>query len=420
MNKLLELKQRRAKLIRDNLELVQAAANETRGLTSEENANYDARSAEIVNLGATITKLEESEELDKLMRSASSAAAPATTPDEQKRKLAFRRFLSASPESLNELRAEVPFSDTGKGLALECRATTDPLSLTSALGGYTVPSGFLAKLLEALKWYGGVRGTAFEINTATGNDLHLPTVNDTGNTGILLTENTPVTNLNTTFAEIVFKAFKFSSDQVLISRELLQDSGVDIEGIIATMLGKRLGRIQNTYFTTGTGNGQPQGCVVGSAVGKTGGTLATPAVTFNDLVDLYYSVDKAYRNNPKAAFMMNDTTFQALHKLVDGNSRPLFLPYGASAAEKPVESLFGAPIVINNDMPTIAAAAKTILFGDFENFWLRNVLGLTLIRMNERYAEYDQVAFLALMRSDSRMMDAGTHPIKYFVHGPTS
>jgi hypothetical protein len=45
-------------------------------------------------------------------------------------------------------------------------------------------------------------------------------------------------------------------------------------------------------------------------------------------------------------------------------------------------------------------------------FWIREVRGITMVRLNERYADYLQDGFFAYNRVDSIVVNAGTNPIK--------
>ena len=76
------------------------------------------------------------------------------------------------------------------------------------------------------------------------------------------------------------------------------------------------------------------------------------------------------------------------------------------------DTLFGYPVTINQDMPAMTTGLKPILFGALKKFKIRKVKGITLVRLNERYGELHQVAFLAFTRWDSKVLDAGTDPIK--------
>jgi HK97 family phage major capsid protein len=250
------------------------------------------------------------------------------------------------------------------------------------------------------------------MQTETGAVMPWPTVNDTGNKGRLLAENTIVTNTAMTFDVVNFGAFKFSSDSVLVSEELLQDSAFDLNAFIGSALGERLGRITNEFFTTGTGTGQPQGVVPFAASGHVSSAAAgTYVIGWEDLVALEHSVDPAYRASASARWMMNDKTLRDLKLIKDQEDRPIWLP---GVAVREADTILGYQYTINQDMADQGENAKPLLFGDFSKFVVRDVRGVTLLRLVERYADFHQVGFLAFLRADSRGLNAGTGPIKFF------
>lgn len=296
-----------------------------------------------------------------------------------------------------------------RSLHRECRAQSVG---TDSEGGYTGPQGFLFELEKAMLAFGGIRQSRARIlRTATGNQLEIPMYDDTGNTGALLAENTQDGEQDIVFNQALLDAYKYTSRIIRVSVELMQDSAFDMAAEIGGALGERLGRIQNTQFTTGTGTSQPQGVVVGSVAGKT--AASATAITFLELMDLQHSVDPAYRGS--AEFMFNDSTFSAIRQLVDGNGFPIWMPSTQGLSGGPSDRFLGTPYVINQDMASITNSAKTVLYGDFSKFYVRDVLGITLVRMDERYADYHQVAFVAISRNDSVLVDAGTNPIKHLI-----
>ena len=280
-------------------------------------------------------------------------------------------------------------------------------SLTGSAGGYTVPQGFINQLEASLLAFGGMREVATILRTAEGNDLPIPTVSDHANVGAILAENTQVSEQDITFAQITLKAYKYSSKLIRVSSELLQDSAIDLESFIGGALGERIARIFNTHATTGDNSSKPQG-ISASAAGKT--ATAVDAITFAELLDLQHSLDPAYRAN--ARFMMHDTTFKLVRKLVDDQNRPIFM--NDLSATSP-GTLFGVPVVINQDVATVAAGAKAIYYGDFSKYIIRDVQDFTLLRLEERYADYHQVGFVGFSRHDGRILDAGTDPIKHLI-----
>lgn len=290
---------------------------------------------------------------------------------------------------------------------------------TSSEGGYTVPTQVATSVLDVLKAYGGMREASTIIQTADGQAINYPTSDGTSEVGELLAENTTATAADPTFGVVSLQPYKFSSKVVAIPFELLQDSAVDLVAFISKRLGDRLGRVQNTYFTTGTGTGQPKGAVTAAASGKVGTTGQTATVIFDDLIDLVHSVDPAYRVGSNVRFMMNDATLKVIRKLKDSQNRPIFLPgYDGLAGPMP-DTLLGYQITINQDIATMAANAKSILFGDFSRYTIRDVMGMTLFRFDDSaYVKLGQIGFLAWMRSGGTLTDGGS-PIKYYQNSAT-
>jgi len=275
---------------------------------------------------------------------------------------------------------------------------------TGSEGGYTTQNEFASQLVEALKTFGGMRQVANVITTETGTQMDFPTADATSEEGEIVGENASVTGGDTTFGTASLGVFKYSSKSIAIPFELLQDSQIDIESYITGLLRTRLGRITNKHFTIGTGTGQPNGIVTASSVGKTGATGQTASVVYKDLVDLEHSVDPAYREGG-AGFMFNDLTLAEIKKLEDGQGRPLWLP-GIAASEP--DRILNRPYTINQSMPVMAANAKSIAFGDFNKYIIRDVMAVQLFRMTDsKYTEKGQVGFLAFMRSGGNLIDVG-------------
>jgi HK97 family phage major capsid protein len=304
-------------------------------------------------------------------------------------------LLSSAPKSIEEAR-NASFEGDQRAQSVG----------TNSEGGFTVPDEMMQAIEVALLAYGGVRENATVIRTATGADLPIPTVNDTSNKGAILAENTQVSDVDVTFGQLVLQSYKYSSKQVKASVELLQDSSINLPAFLGAALGERLGRILNEHFTTGTGTNQPNGIVTGSAdSGVT--TASNTAITRDELVSTMMSVDASYRRDGK--WMISDTILQQILKLTDATNQPLWLP----GQNGPIgDTILGAPYVINNDMPT-GASAKAVLFGDLSKYIVREVVGMEFLQLNERYADYHQVGFLAFLRANGDLLNAGTNPVKY-------
>lgn len=290
----------------------------------------------------------------------------------------------------------------------------DLSAITGSAGGFTVPTGFLAQIDRAMKDYSGVlQSLAQVITTDTGADLPWPTVNDTANEGEQVDENTAVGGQDVAFGQITAKAYLFSSKLVLVPITLMQDTGIDLEGLLASLLAERLGRIANRRLTNGSGANQPQGVVTASTLGET--AAGASAITYDETINLQHSIDPAYRVD--AEYMFHDDCLKLLRKLKDSDGRPIWMPAAnASMANGAPGLLNNSPYRINMHMDSPATGKKSMLFGDFAKYKVRRVKSITLVRLAERYAEKMQIGFFAFMRMDGRLSNAGTNPIKHLVH----
>ena len=289
---------------------------------------------------------------------------------------------------------------------------------TGSEGGYTVAPEFSTTLIQAMKAAFAVRSVATQFQTATGAQLPFPTADATSEEGEIVGQNAAVTKQDTSFGLVSLDVYKYSSKSIALPFELIQDSFFNIESYIQNLLQLRLGRIQNRHHTLGTGTGQPRGLVPAAGAGKVGATGQTVTITYDDLVDLEHSVDPYYR--PAGKWMMNDDTLRILRKVKDPPGRPIFVPgYETGNAGGAPDRLLGREIVINQHMPVMAANAKSVLFGDFSKYMVRDVMDFTLFRMTDsKYTENGQVGFLAFCRSGANLIDVGG-AVKYYQNSAT-
>ena len=227
---------------------------------------------------------------------------------------------------------------------------------TTTAGGFTVPDAPMANIVEAMLAFGGMRPVSTVITTAGGADLPIPTDDDTAQTGEIIAENAPHNEQDVTFGQVVLQSLLYSSKIIRVSRQLMQDSSIDIGAYLNRKLATRLGRITNTHYTTGDGSSKPRGVVTASTLGKTGATGQTTSVKYVDLVDLMVAVDPAYQMN--ARWMTNQKNFGEVIKLTDDQNNPIFVP--AIAAMAP-DRILGKPVAINQQVADMAANAKSIL-----------------------------------------------------------
>jgi HK97 family phage major capsid protein len=287
---------------------------------------------------------------------------------------------------------------------------------TGSEGGFTVDTEVARSVVDALKAYGGMRQVSTLISTSGFGLLSFPTSNGTAEKGELIAENQSATDLDITFGTVGLPVYKFSSKVVTVPIELIQDSSVDIEAFVRGRLVDRLGRITNELFTTGTGSAQPNGIVTAATVGVTAAnsTSQVTSVTYDSLVAIQHSLDPAYRRN--AGWMFNDTTMRVLRQIKDQSNRPIFVPgYETGNPGGEIDRLLGAPVTINQDMANMAANNRSILFGDYSGYYIRDVMAVELLRFTDSaFMKKGQIGFLGWMRTGGNLVDA--NKVRVFVN----
>ena len=290
---------------------------------------------------------------------------------------------------------------------------------TTTEGGHTVPTEVAAMVVDALKAYGGMRQLAQTITTAGGNPLNYPTSDGTSEVGEIVAENAAATLGEMTFGVAAVNPYKYSSKKIALPWELIQDSAIDVVQFVVDRLATRLGRIINQHYTTGTGSSQPFGVMARAATGKTGATGTTVTATYDDLIDLIHSVNSVYRAR-SATFMFKDLTLAILRKVKDTSGRPIWNPGNDTGIDSGAPStLCGYQYVVNDDVATMAANAKSIAFGDFSQFVIRDVAGSMVMRRfdDSAFALNGQVGFCGWLRTGSNLLD--TAAVKVFVNSAT-
>lgn len=410
-----DLRERRAARAKQAREILDSNAGDK--WTSALSEQVDALYAEIESIDGQITLMDKQREID--------AAEKITTIgrgdlDPASPKALFNRWMRGGDNALS---------------AAEWQSVRNTMSTTTnSEGGFTVPSLVSSTLYDAMKAFGAMRALADVITTADGRPLSFPTSDGTSEVGEIIAQNVTATGLDPSFGTVTLNVFKYSSKIVAVPIELLQDSTIDIEAFVRTRLAQRLGRIGNQHFTTGGGTTLPDGVMARASAGKTGTTGQTATIIFDDIVDLIHSVDPAYRG-PGCAFMTNDGLLKVIRKLKDSQNRPLWVPSfeaglmrgvgvasdgGYTAQDRPVpfDMLMGYPLWVNNDIAAPAANAKTLAFGDFSYYKVRDAMEVQMFRFTDSaYTKLGQVGFLAWCRMGGNLVD--TSAVKVYAHSAT-
>jgi HK97 family phage major capsid protein len=165
-----------------------------------------------------------------------------------------------------------------------------------------------------------------QLNTTSGETIQVPSLSAYSSSSTVTAQGANFTESDPTFNSFVnLGAFKYGF-LIQVSREMIEDSGVDLLGFLADQVGNGLGYNVQNALTNGTGTVQPQGIVTAAGSGITGATSVSGAFTADNLIDLYYSLDGAARLLPGVGWMMNGASIGAVRKLKDTAGNYIFSP----------------------------------------------------------------------------------------------
>ena len=166
----------------------------------------------------------------------------------------------------------------------------------------------------------------------------------------------------------------------------------EIEKYLTQKLGKSFGKAEDNAFINGTGADEPTGILHHTDGAKTALTVET--LTYDDVISLYFSVDKEYRKN--GIWLMNDKTALVLRKLKDNDGNYLW--------NQANDTILGKQVIISEYMPDIETGTKPIAFGDFSYYWIVGRKPVTVRTLLEKFVLYDQIGYLAFEFLDGKLV----------------
>ena len=386
MNKILELREKRAKLWDSTKAFLDSRRNENGLLSAEDTATYEKMEADVVSQGKEIDRLERQAVLDLELSKPTTTAITNKPSQHQEAEKTGRASSAYKAAFWKAMKSKNAFEVHN---ALQVGTDTE--------GGYLVPDEFERTLIEALEEENIFRQLATIINTSSG-DRKIPVVATKGSAS-WVDEEGAIPEADDAFGQVSIGAYKLATI-IKVSEELINDSAFNLEQYIAKEFGRRIGVKEEEAFFVGDGTGKPTGifnATGGAGVGVT--TASASAITIDEIMDLFYALKSPYRKN--AVFITNDATVKSIRKLKDGNGQYLWQP--SVTAGQP-DTILNRPLKTSVYVPGIAAAAKTIAFGDFSYYWVADRQGRAFQRLNELYAATGQVGFKATQRVDGKLI----------------
>jgi len=362
----------RANLTEQIRDVIEGAESEGRGLDSAELEKIDRIEADIRRADETITVAQRNEE-----RKADVAEAT-------------RDFVPAAETASGS--ADI-FRSLARG---EMRSHTFEKRATLVPSVNTVPVDFLDRVFGIARLVGPMLDVSEVITRSSGNDLRIPTYT-AYSTAAQYDAGSAIADSEPTFSSILLSPKK-QGFIVKIANELLEDSGFDIESVIAEQAGNAIGFRINDLATVGTGTSETEGIVVAAGSGVTAGT--TNAISADELIELAYSLDGSARRLPGVGFMANTSTVGFIRRLKDNDGRYIYDPIVSGE-----DRLLGYPIFENPAMAGIATGNKAVVFGHLPSYKIVTT-GLEVATSTDAYFANDVTAYRFTYRMDGKLTHA--------------
>ena len=389
-DKIKELLEKRANIWEQAKALVDRAEAENRDFTAEEQQQYDKMFDEMDSLAKRAKRLEEQEreerELDKPVNRAFKAplgAEGAKEDREAKVMDAFRSYITTGvvmPE-LRDLQV------AGDGTQ----------------GGYLVPpQQFIAELIKALDNAVFVRRISRVFQVTTSDSLGAPSLDTDLSDPVWTTE---VQDLSSTAdTDMKFGKRDLKPQQLAklakISMKLLRVSAIPAEALVRDRLTYKFATAMENNFLNGDGSAKPLGVFKADTNGiPTSRDVPTgnaTAITADSLIEAKYKLKAQYRNG--AQWIFHRDVIKAICKLKDGEGNYMW-QQGLIAGQP--DTILSLPVNESEYAPNTFTSGSYIgILGNFQFYWIAELFGMEIQRLNELFAATSQVGFIGRMWVD--------------------
>lgn len=378
-----DLIEKRKKLWEGAKAFVESKRDKDGLLTDEDIKTYSEMEAKIKALGDEINRMKEQELLENELKKATSV--PLTQKPGMNEEIKTGRASETYKKAmLNALRSNF-------------RQVSNILQEgNDSSGGYLVPDEYDARLIQGLTDENILRKLGTVIKTSGQHKINIA---GTKPAAAWVDEGEPLSFGDATFNQINLDAHKLHV-AVKVTEELLYDNAFGLENYLIDQFAKALANAEEDAFLNGNGEGKPLGIFASTGGGEVAVTTASStAITYDEIVNLVYSLKRPYRKNAK--FILNDQTIATLRKLKDGNGQYIWQP--ALQAGEP-DRLLGYEVLTSAYVPTIAAGAPVIAFGDFSYYNIGDRGVRSFAELKELFAGNGMIGFVAKERVDGKLV----------------
>ena len=383
---IIEMRDKRTKLLATMDGFLDTHRDSKGVLSAEDDATYTGMEKELAAITNEIKRMERREAID------AELAKPVSTP------ITGKPMNGTGEDKPKTGRGSVAYKNAVlDALRSNFRKISNDLSVgVDSHGGYLVPEEYDSRLIDVLTEECIMRKLGTRITTSGEHKINIA---GTKPAAAWIEEGGQLSFGDATFDQIIMDAHKLHI-AIKVTEELLYDNAFNLENYIITQFGKGLANAEEDAFINGDGVGKPLGLLAaegGAEIGVT--TAATDNITYDELVDLVYSLKRPYRKS--AAFLTNDQTIGYLRKLKDQNGHPL---WHDSVEDGEPGRILGYKVYTSPYFPVMTAGMPAIAFGDYSYYNIGDRGTRSFAELKELFAGNGMVGFVAKERVDGKLV----------------
>ena len=269
---------------------------------------------------------------------------------------------------------------------------------TDTEGGYFVPEEFINSVIHDPGVPGSQLRPLCTVIRVSSKDGYVPTMGSA--TWAAIAEEAAFSDQTPTVGQVPFSIEK-SGGLVKVTRELLDDSAVNLPALLSQIFQESAGRFEDVGIISGNDTTQYGGIMSDGDVEFY--TMAgSTSVVVADLIGTFYKLEAQFRAN--ATWVMKSAINSLINQIqVTGNgvtgipnitAAPSAFILGRAVVDTDVVSGLGA---------TITSTEKIAIFGDMKQYYIFDRVGFTIRRNDDLYMGNDQVGFFATRRGDGQV-----------------
>jgi len=270
---------------------------------------------------------------------------------------------------------------------------------TDSEGGYFVPEEFINQVIHDPGVPGSQLRPLSTVVRVASKDGYVPTIASASWAAIA--EEGAFSDQTPTVGQVAFSIEK-SGGLVKVTRELLDDSAINLPALLSQIFMEAAGRFEDAGILNGNNTAQYDG-ILGSGVADYVAASAT-AITTADLTGIFYTLQSQFRQN--ATWVMPSLITKQVNSI---QATAAGVTGIESLTASPDTNLLGKPVVnaddtSNNGLATALSANNEIaVLGDFKNYMIFDRVGMSIRRNDSLYMGNDQVGFFATRRGDGQI-----------------